>query len=85
MVCALAISPHTDDAELGCGGTLHKLSKNADVIILSLSAPRPELGEEFIKSAEKVGAKPVLLEFTRRRFFSQRQDILDKLIEITNG
>lgn len=82
MVRALAISPHTDDAELGCGGTLHKLSKNAEVAILSLSAPRPELADEFVKSAKEVGAEPILLEFTRRRFHSQRQEILDKLIEI---
>ncbi len=78
----LAISPHTDDAELGCGGTLHKLSKIGDVTIVSLSAPHPDLGEEFINSAERIGANPVLYRYPRRRFPSKRQEILDTLIDI---
>jgi LmbE family N-acetylglucosaminyl deacetylase len=82
LVYALAISPHTDDAELGCGGTLHKLSREADVTIVSLSAPDPRLAEEFVRSAEVLKVKAILHEYPRRRFLSKRQEILDTLIGI---
>ena len=38
----LALAPHTDDVELGCGGYLSKLTKNKVVVdVIAFSAAQP--------------------------------------------
>ncbi len=47
----LVLSPHTDDGELGAGGTIARfLEEGSDVHYVAFSAPRPELKEECIRS-----------------------------------
>ena len=56
---ALVLSPHTDDAELGCGGTIAKMIEerwDVHIIYFSAVAERyPNLVEEAAKSSEIMG------------------------------
>jgi LmbE family N-acetylglucosaminyl deacetylase len=81
----LALSPHTDDVELGAGGTVHKLISNGShVKLVAFSwCENPTLRDEFKKGVEALGVQDsTLLEFPRRKFPKYRQDILDYLWEL---
>lgn len=93
----LILAPHTDDGEIGCGGTISKLLHNGCKIyyaafsICEQSVPEgfPEnVLETEVKAATKVLGIPSdnLFVFKYKvRYFSQyRQDILDDMIEIRN-
>jgi LmbE family N-acetylglucosaminyl deacetylase len=89
----LIISPHTDDGELGCGGTIAKLiSEGNEVEYVALSCceksvppeyPRDILSRE-VKAATKILGikKPVLFSYEVREFPRLRQEILDTLIRL---
>jgi LmbE family N-acetylglucosaminyl deacetylase len=79
----LALSPHTDDAELGAGGTLSKLKRGgADITVFGFSAPRDVNGTEFEASTDVLGADSIeMFDFETRRFLSSRQDILQLLYD----
>lgn len=91
----LIISPHTDDGELGCGGSIAKFIEGGkEVYYVALSAceksipdgyPKDILKKE-VKAATKVlglSEKNLLLyDFEVRKFPTFRQEILDTLIEI---
>lgn len=89
----LVISPHTDDGELGCGGTIAKLIEEGnEVEYVALSCceksvppqyPRDILSHE-VKAATKIlGIKnPILFSFEVREFPKLRQEILDALIRL---
>ena len=91
----LVISPHTDDGELGCGGTIAKLIEEGnEVEYVALSCceksvppqyPRDILSRE-VKAATKIlGIKtPILFSFEVREFPKLRQEILDALIRLRN-
>jgi len=72
----LALSPHTDDIELGCGGCLSKLSKAGhDIYVICFN-----LRSEHEASLAEIGVKENwLLDFKTRDF--NRQNVLDILIE----
>ena len=83
----VALSPHTDDAELGAGGTLARLlEEGAEVHYVAFSAPRPELEEECKQAlkmlrGEKNRAHISILNFKRRTFPQKRQEILQWLYD----
>ncbi|NIV32863.1 MAG: PIG-L family deacetylase, partial [Anaerolineae bacterium] len=72
---------HTDDVELGAGGTVARLvEEGARVWIAAFSLGNAE-GEEAIAAAERLGV--TLLgtgKFPTRRFAEYRQDVLDYLV-----
>ena len=82
---ALILSPHTDDAELGCGGTIAKMVEEGwDVHIIYFSAVAeryPNLVEEAAKSSEIMGVTHEILDFYTRFFPRDRQDILQTLYD----
>jgi len=82
---ALILSPHTDDAELGCGGTIAKLIEEGwKVHVIYFSAVKtryPELVEEATNSARILGMSHEILEFNTRHFPRDRQDILQALYD----
>ena len=82
---ALVLSPHTDDAELGCGGTIAKLIEegwDVHVIYFSAVAERyPNLVEEAAKSGEILGITHEVLNFHTRFFPRDRQEILQSLYD----
>ena len=84
----LALSPHTDDIEIGCGGTLKKffdLGSKIHVINYSLSYNgnqiAPNIEFEFKKSMNLLGATYDMLNFEIRRLEQNRQEILNHLLE----
>lgn len=87
----LALSPHTDDAEFGCGASLSRLlMEGADVTVVALSAcersvpygfPADVLRSEFAAAMGILGVSDHrVLDFDVRTFPSVRQGILDTLI-----
>ena len=93
----LIISPHTDDAELGCGGTIAKfVEMKKKVFVLALSTAKKSIPDGFELNStenEMYSASKILglnedqiqiLDFEVRIFPQQRQEILDTLIKIRN-
>ena len=91
----LFVSPHTDDVELGCGGTLARaIEEHADVRVLALSTaeesrppgtPRTVLRDEFVAAMDSLGvprSKLFIEAFPVRQLSAYRQDVLDVLIRI---
>ncbi len=91
----LVLAPHTDDGELGCGGTLSKLIERGATVhyvafsICEESVPegfaRDILATEVKKSTQNLGIDPdhlIVLRYPVRHFPQYRQDILEDLIRI---
>jgi len=80
---ALVLSPHTDDAELGCGGTIAKMVEEGwavHVIYFSAVSDRyPDLIDEAAKSGSILGVTHEVLDFHTRFFPRDRQEILQAL------
>ena len=81
----LALSPHTDDVELGAGGTVARLvEEGAEVDILAFALGNATM-DEAGKAAEVLGVHSTLLQpgpVETRHFPEQRQFILENLIRI---
>ena len=93
----LVLAPHTDDGELGCGGTITKLiEQGSEVFYVAFSACEQSVLPQFpkdiliteVKAATKVlGIKPenlTLLTYDVRTFNYHRQAILDDIIRLKN-
>ena len=93
----LVISPHTDDGELGCGGTISKFVKmGKEVRLVAFSTAEKSIPEgfeldstqkEMFRACEILGLKRdniTALDFEVRVFSKFRQEILDSLIKIRN-
>jgi LmbE family N-acetylglucosaminyl deacetylase len=89
----LVLAPHTDDAELGCGGTLaryleegHKVSCVVFSVINPSIEPDWTLMQEFLESMKTMGIEDTAIhDFPMRRLDSVRQDILEELYRIKAG
>src|SRR6478735_7346919 len=90
----LVLAPHTDDGELGCGGTLARLVRSNEVYYVAFSSCKQSVpigfGEDVLKEEMKdatkiLGIKEeniIMMDYDVRRFSYQRQEILDDLIRI---
>lgn len=90
----LVLAPHTDDGELGCGGTIAKLAPSNDVYYVAFSSCRQSvppgfeediLRKEMTNATQLLGVKQenvILMDYEVRRFSYLRQEILDDLIKI---
>ncbi|MDJ1423240.1 MAG: PIG-L deacetylase family protein [Candidatus Methanoperedens sp.] len=89
----LILSPHTDDGELGCGGSIARfVDEGKEVYYVALSTceksvpagcPIDILMHEVRKATKVLGIENLLLYgFEVREFPRLRQNILDALIEI---
>lgn len=91
----LFVSPHTDDAELGCGGTMARaLEDGAEVHVLVFSAaeesrppdtPSTLLKDEFMLAMAALGVPSSNLEvegFPVRNLAAHRQEVLDRLVRL---
>lgn len=94
MSHVLVLSPHTDDLEFGCGGTIKKLVQSGhrvSLIVFSTceqSLPPPytiaDIKAEQLASCNVLGISKndvIFKDFPVRRFDSYRQDILEVMIE----
>lgn len=83
----LALSPHTDDAELGAGGTINRfLEEGAEIHYIAFSAPLPELKEECHQALKMLRSNDneiqlTILDYPRREFPNHRQEILQTLYD----
>ena len=78
----LALAPHTDDAEVGCGGSLSRFKKsNIDIIAFSWPYDRPDIINEFKNSMGILSLNYELLDFPIRKLLLHRQDILEILVK----
>ena len=93
----LVLASHTDDGELGIGGTIHKyvsMGKNVYYAAFSTAEqsvpegfPRDALKHEGKRATEKLGIKPESLfiyNFEVRKLGYARQEILEELIRLRN-
>lgn len=91
----LVLAPHTDDGELGCGGTIARmLEEGKNVYYVAFSTckesvpdglPEDTLKKELHIAMHTLGLKNenvIVLDFPVRNFFSKRQEILDSMINI---
>lgn len=93
----LVLAPHTDDGELGCGGTIARfISEGKEVYYAAFSACEQSVLPQFpkdiliteVKAATKIlGIKKenlFLFKYDVRTFNYHRQEILDDIIRIKN-
>tara|TARA_B100001093_G_C26815567_1_gene1009557 strand:- start:744 stop:1382 length:639 start_codon:yes stop_codon:yes gene_type:complete len=90
----LILAPHTDDAELGCGGLISKLISRREVVnVATFSCPPAPGADEQDNTMElemrasllSLGLSEnniILYRFKHRIFNEQRQAILDSMIEL---
>ena len=86
----LFLSPHTDDAELGCGGSIARfVEEGKSVHCAAFSAAtvlddKSSISEEFWKSMKCLGIenRAEFLKFKTRKLDYKRQDVLEKLFLI---
>ena len=91
----LVLAPHTDDGEIGCGGTIAKLREEGkEVWYVAFSTARTSVLPEFpenileieVRAATKVLGIPethlIIYDFPVRHFPEYRQDILQNLIDL---
>jgi len=93
----LVLSPHTDDVELGCGGTIIKLLEGGHEIFwvvfstaedsLPVTAPKDTLKKEFFCVINDLSLKEEnckVFDFKVRNFHQYRQEILEDLVRTRN-
>lgn len=93
----LVLAPHTDDGELGCGGSIAKFTEEgAHVFYMVFSTCKcslpegvpPDTLEKEVKSATEILGIPkenlVLLDYDVRTFKTYRQEILEDMIKFRN-
>ena len=91
----MVLSPHTDDGELGAGGTIAKfLEKGSEIYYVAFSGceasvpaglPKNTLRKECKLSMETLGIKAknvFILNYEVRTLPEHRQEILEKIIEL---
>jgi LmbE family N-acetylglucosaminyl deacetylase len=93
----LILSPHTDDAELGCGGAIARLvEEGREVHLVAFSDARGSLGDdwpedqcrrEMFAAADKLGlpaghVRVAEENFEVRHFPARRQEILERIVAL---
>jgi len=91
----LVLAPHTDDGELGCGGTIAKFcAEKKEVHYAAFSSCKkslptglaPDTLEKECKSAIQAlgmhASKLLLYDFEVREFAQKRQEILEELVSL---
>ncbi len=91
----LVLAPHTDDAELGCGGTIARLLREGeDVFVAAFStaeeslppgAAPTRLRDEFLAAMQTLGIPPektLVFGYPVRRLSYYRQELLEELVKL---
>jgi LmbE family N-acetylglucosaminyl deacetylase len=95
MQRVLVLAPHTDDAELGCGGTIARLLRDGgDVFVAAFStaeeslppgAVPTRLRDEFLSAMQVLGIPPdktFVFAYPVRRLSYFRQELLEELVKL---
>lgn len=92
----LILSPHTDDAELGAGGTISRFIREGNheiywIVFSTCEGSLPKdlssdtLKKEFLSVVNSLGIKRYkILNYKVRYLFQHRQEVLEYLIKIRN-
>jgi LmbE family N-acetylglucosaminyl deacetylase len=93
----LILAPHTDDAELGCGGTISRLIEEGNTVYCAAFSackhsviegfPEDVLETEVKQASSALGISPdhlFLFEYAVRTFNYHRQEILDDILNLRN-
>jgi len=89
----LILSPHTDDAEIGAGGTICKFKEDHELLWVVFSTCEDSLPEgmpngtlviEFSKVVKFLEVRSKVFDYRVRKLDEYRQGILEHLIEIKN-
>jgi N-acetylglucosamine malate deacetylase 1 len=93
----LILAPHTDDGELGAGGTITKLIEgHANVYYVAFSTAEQSLSEDFPKDILRIEVKEatkklgipesnlMIFNYEVRKLSYVRQEILEELVRIRN-
>tara|TARA_B100001250_G_C19788114_1_gene785114 strand:- start:56 stop:691 length:636 start_codon:yes stop_codon:yes gene_type:complete len=93
----LILSPHTDDAELGCGGSIIKFIEQGKNILwcvfstaeesLPNDLPKDTLKKEFLEVCSKLKLDKnqyIIHDYSVRKLPDHRQEILEGLVKIKN-
>jgi LmbE family N-acetylglucosaminyl deacetylase len=91
----LVLSAHTDDAELGCGGTIARLLANGAVVsVVAFSSAQESLPQgsngdrlrcEFHRAMTMLGVEPkraFVHRYPVRRLSHHRQEVLEELVKL---
>lgn len=91
----LILAPHTDDAELGCGGTIARLIKQGATLFVAAfstaqdSLPKDaapdQLRDEFFCAMQALGIpreNTFVYGYPVRRLSQYRQDVLEDLVQL---
>ncbi len=91
----LVLAPHTDDGELGCGGSIARFVENGDEVhYMAFSTARESVPEGFPKNileievaeaTRRLGIIPENLhvfKYTVRKLNYVRQDVLEEMVQI---
>jgi len=93
----LVLAPHTDDGELGCGGSIAKLLENGNTIYhvafsiceesVPEGYPKDVLKHEFRRSNKLLGLEDdniITYNYPVRKFTYHRQEILEDIVILRN-
>lgn len=93
----LIVSPHTDDAEIGCGGTIYKLLEEENSIYwivfstaeasLPKNLPKDTLKREFLSVLHNYNIPKLeyeIFNYEVRNLNNYRQEILQTLVDVGN-
>lgn len=91
----LVLAPHTDDGELGCGGTIAKsIEAGTELMYVAFSSadrslakkyPKGTLRTELLKATSVLGIprkNVICLDFDVRSFHARRQEILEEMVRL---
>ncbi len=94
----LVLAPHTDDGELGCGGTVARFLEEGNKVFFAVFStcaeslpagfPEDELYTEFLSAMESYGIPQeqiTIFDFPVRRFPALRQEILEELVQLNRS
>jgi len=94
----LILSPHTDDAELGCGGSIIRfIEEGCDILWLVFSTAEESLPagfaanaleNEFKSAVQKLSLNTDnyrIYKYKVRHLYEKRQELLERLIEVRNS
>jgi LmbE family N-acetylglucosaminyl deacetylase len=81
----LVLSPHTDDGELGCGGTMARLAEDGARIHYVAFSKGSAIDREVLAAVRHLGVHQgglVVYDYPTRYFHERRQDILQEIINL---